>query len=83
MGKVSALALTEEEKQVEFFSVPVGSSIVNFRRNPSSADNRRHLPLGGRFLGAPKDEWTTATTQLSTINYVGYSLSANVLAAVS
>ena len=35
-------------------AVSVGSAIVNFRRNPSSADIRRYLPLGGRSLGAPK-----------------------------
>ena len=49
-------------------AVSVGSAIVNFRRNPSSADIRRHLPLKGRFLGVPKDEYTTSTTQLPTTN---------------
>ena len=62
MGKVAALALTEEDKQVGFYAVSVGSSTVNPRRNPSSADVRRHLPLGGRFLGAPKDERTATRT---------------------
>ena len=49
MGKVAALVLTEEDKQVGFYAVSVGSPIVNPRRNPSSADIRRHLPLGEGF----------------------------------
>ena len=56
-------------------AVSVGFSTSNFLRNPSSADIRRHLPLKGRFLGAPKDERTTATAKLPTTNQVGYSMS--------
>ena len=39
MGKVAALVLTEEEKNVTQLAVSVASSIANPLRNPSSADS--------------------------------------------
>ena len=35
-------------------AVSLGSAIVNFRRNPSSADIRRHLPLWEGLWVPPK-----------------------------
>ena len=81
LGKVAALVLTEEEKRDEpgrlgWFPDPHSPPHSLFRRHSSAPS-----PLG-RFLGAPKDERTTKTIQLPTTNQAGYSLSANLFAAV-
>ena len=49
MGKVAALVLTEEDKTQDFTPSWLVPLLNNFRRIPSSADIRRHLPLWEGF----------------------------------